>query len=319
MSEEIALEKTECELCGDNQSTVAARGKDYEYWTSEQEFTVVECLRCGHLYLDPRPSIEAINRIYPSHYYTLEGRHTAHSSWLIASMKKRVLRGRTAAFRDKLEKKQAAVFDVGCGDCSFLLNVKEEHPHVKAAGVDLAFTDGIRKQCTARDIRLIEGNVEETNLPEETFDIVTLNQVIEHVWKPREVLVKLHRSLTAGGLISIQTVNTDGYDRKLFKDGLWGAYYFPRHLNFFSFETLGRLLKETGFEVVMRKSLLAPIVWAFSLHAFTGRTREKAARFPSTFFTDRSPLCLAMFSLVDALAMALGLATSNQLIIAEKK
>ena len=58
----------------------------------------------------------------------------------------------------------------------------------------------------------------------------------------------------------------------------------------------------------MQKNLVAPIVWIFSFHAAFG----------FKFFTDRNPLCLAFFSLIDFMAISLGLKSSNQKSIAVK-
>ena len=89
-------------------------------------------------------------------------------------------------------------------------------------------------------------------------------------------------------------------------------------MNLFSFDSLERLLQQIGFEVVVQRSLVAPIVWTFSLRGYFGRTKQRRYGWPARFFSDRNLFCLAAFSLLDALAIAAGFTTSNQKTIARK-
>jgi len=75
------------------------------------------------------------------------------------------------------------------------------------------------------------------------------------------------KALVPGGYLSIETINIDGYDRRFFKDGCWGGYFFPRHMNLFNFTSLKRLMKNHELIVEKQFSLLAPINWVFSCHA----------------------------------------------------
>ena len=81
------------------------------------------------------------------------------------------------------------------------------------------------------------------------------------------ILGKLATTLKPGGIIAIETPDTDGYDRYFFSRGTWGGYYVPRHLNLYNFERLARLLTRSGLEIVRQKSLPAPIIWCYSLQA----------------------------------------------------
>jgi SAM-dependent methyltransferase len=166
---------------------------------------------------------------------------------------------------------------------------------------------------------LIEAPLESASLPEAEFDLVIMNQLIEHLWNPVAAMTKISSALRNNGHVSIETVNLNGYDRKLFKDGYWGGYYFPRHLNLFTPESLDRLLSKSGLDVVNSYSLVAPIVWAFSMHAvLSARPDSLFARLAMRFFTDKNPFCLALFTFLDLTAIICGVATSNQKMIAKK-
>ena len=60
-----------CAVCGavDQHREPFAIGYDYELLTCSNRWTFVECGDCGHVWLDPRPSVDALEVIYPSTYY----------------------------------------------------------------------------------------------------------------------------------------------------------------------------------------------------------------------------------------------------------
>lgn len=313
----IICEEVDCALCGSNLSTPIAYGYDYEYWTSEQMFSFVKCDVCGHIYLNPRPLADSFSLIYPPNFYTLEGRHSAKSSILINFLKKVIIRKRLSYFWNMFNSR-IKILEIGCGDCSLLMDLKDTFPWTELTGVDFTFTEEIRRKCSGKRIQLIESSIEDASLRANEYNIVIMNQLIEHLWKPAEVLHKIKDSLVSGGFVSIETVNVEGYDRRSFSNGFWGGYYFPRHFNLFSFESLKNLLEKTGFRVIKQYSLSASIIWTFSFHAYLCPSESHKGTFADRFFSDRNPLSLAIFTIVDMIALLFGVKTSNQKTIAQK-
>ncbi|MCD4779944.1 MAG: class I SAM-dependent methyltransferase [Candidatus Omnitrophica bacterium] len=317
MVDHIPVEQVQCIFCRDNDFSIIAEGFDYEYWSSQQKFSWGECQTCGHFYLNPRPTPASWADLYTSNYYTLSGKHTARSSRIVATLKKHVIRRRLKKFISMVPA-DAHVLEIGCGDGSLLTDLKDIRPQMTLTGIDLAFSDITKQQCSDRKINLIEGGIETIDLPQNTYNFVIMNQLIEHLWNPQKALTNIFQAMKKDGLISIETVNMDGYDRKIVTDGKWGGYYIPRHLNLFTFKSLRRLLEECGYTVQHQYSLLAPIIWTFSLHAVLCPTFREKKSLADKFFSDRNPVCLALFTLVDILASLCGQTTSNQKIIAKK-
>lgn len=311
----ISCESTGCILCGSHTHRPFASGYDYQYWTSRQKFFFMQCTDCHHVYLNPRPRLEDAGMIYPPDYYTLTDRHTEKKSYLIAQMKKKVVRRRLAFLKDRL-KESINILEIGCGDGSLLVDLKTNFPEASVMGIDLAISEQTRQRCRAHGILLLQGSVEKTQLPSAHYDLVIMNQVIEHLWSPVEALANIHQALRPGGVLSIETVNISGCERKWFPQGMWGGYYFPRHLNLFSFESLRRLLEQSQFSVVKQYSLLGVVCWAFSFRAFFCRTPESGQNTLAWVFSDKNPMCLALFTVVDLFRIFLGLTTSNQKVFA---
>jgi ubiquinone/menaquinone biosynthesis C-methylase UbiE len=302
-------------LCGANKYQQEACGKDYRYGCSNDYFHMVKCAACGHLYLNPRPKAVSTDIIYPRHYSTLS-RHYSKAKFGIAKIKSAVILNRLNFLKNILEV-SSRVLDLGCGDGQLLMDLHKKYPNLELWGLDMNFNEATYKTLRENNVNVIVGRLEEVELSDNYFDLVVMNQLIEHLWQPKEALTKIFRALKPKGLVSIETVNPDGYDRNLFKKNFWGGYYMPRHLNLFSRQHLKRFLENTGFKVERHADLCAPVVWAFSLQAWI---KEAANGFGwlAGFFSDINPVALAVFSMIDTVAKLLGKNTSNQKIILSK-
>ena len=61
------MEYVNCNLCGLDDTQVLFRKKD-KFSISQDEFHVVECRRCGLLYVNPRPARQEMGKFYPETY-----------------------------------------------------------------------------------------------------------------------------------------------------------------------------------------------------------------------------------------------------------
>src|SRR5215813_9221952 len=91
--QQIEVEPTVCTVCRSDRAAPEAHGQDYLHRTSDQTYQFCRCLDCGHLYLNPRPAISEIGRIYPPQYGTFTKRFGRAGSWF-ARIKDKVLLGR---------------------------------------------------------------------------------------------------------------------------------------------------------------------------------------------------------------------------------
>jgi len=63
----MGLESINCDLCGSNNNALLLQARDYRYGHTEM-FNIVKCKECGLIYLNPRPSVEALNKLYEEDY-----------------------------------------------------------------------------------------------------------------------------------------------------------------------------------------------------------------------------------------------------------
>lgn len=97
-------------------------------------------------------------------------------------------------------------------------------------------------------LNIVTDTLRPDSFPPESFDVITAFQVFEHLPFPGQDLRHLHAMLRPGGLMLIEVPNIDTWSVRLLRAR--HRHFVPDHLNFFSAETLGRLLTATGFVVV---------------------------------------------------------------------
>jgi ubiquinone/menaquinone biosynthesis C-methylase UbiE len=135
------------------------------------------------------------------------------------------------------KKKGARYLDVGCGGGNFLKFVKEQG--MVPFGVDF-FIHAENKELNIRKVHLLDAG-----FPEDYFDFITLNNVLEHVENPMEILSECKRIAKKGGKIIINVPNTSSLQYLLFSSA-WVSLDPPRHLFTFSKKTLKRYAKKVG-------------------------------------------------------------------------
>ncbi len=141
-------------------------------------------------------------------------------------------------------RKKGKLLDVGCG-----------------AGSDLrAFNKigweavGVETNQTACDhartmgLEVIYGTIFDANFPDNSFDIVRLRHVLEHLDNPRKVLTEIKRILKPGGQVIITTPNIRSFNFTLFQQ-CWYHLDVPRHLYLFDDNTLKQLASKIGFKI----------------------------------------------------------------------
>jgi SAM-dependent methyltransferase len=158
--------------------------------------------------------------------------------------------------------------------------------------------------------------VETADLRPDFYDLIVLQQVIEHVHEPRAVVARLRDALRPGGRLVLETPNLGSWDHALFRRGYWEGYHPPRHFNLWTPDGMRRMLNEAGFSRVTFSRRIKPVHWTLSLQNWAIATRKPAALIG--FFDLRNPLLLALFGAVDVVQLALFSKASDIQYVATK-
>jgi SAM-dependent methyltransferase len=285
-----------------------ASGYDFEYRTCANEFEIRRAGDCDLLYVFPQPAPEALDTIYPPEYrpfqfHALRG----PARWgrdFVQGGKARAILALAAG---------APILDVGAGSGALLRQIARVKGDTAGLWAN-DFSERILEPLAREGFRIIAGPVESLDLPER-FQVICMNQVIEHLANPVGAVTRLAALLSPGGHLFIETPSIDGADSRLFRDRYWGGYHIPRHFWLFSEASLRQLLTGGGLRVTEVRYLCSPSFWIQSCHhALLDRGWLRTAR----WFSERNPLLLAAFTALDLLTIALGRPTSNIRVIAHK-
>jgi len=240
---EIEYELVACDSCENKNFKILFEGNDYRSF-SANTLTVVQCLQCGLVFLNPRPKNMA--DYYRNNCYKKELRKDFFS-WLSIDRVKIISQ----------HKKVGRILDIGCGNGSFLLNMRKNGWEVYGNEICHNACDFVRDELSLTNV--YSGHLLSIDLPEKYFDVITLSHVLEHLEKPRENLIKINRLLKDDGILIIECPDFSSIHRYIFKDK-WQALELPQHLYQFTVKTLKRTLNLSGFEVYKKDFIIDPRV-----------------------------------------------------------
>lgn len=239
-----AMEEVGCAVCGSREAIPLYRGKDRLHGIGG-DFTLVRCPSCRLIYLNPRPTQEGIRRYYPREYEPFQ--EEASSPLVRWDHRYGLEKLRKAITRWK---QGDSILDIGCATGFFLQTMVEAG--WKAYGVE---RDEDAAQWARRTgSHILVGGIEEVSFPENSFDVVTMWNVLEHLHQPLAAVDKIHRLLKKEGLLVIAVPNPSSLDALVF-GSLWVGLDVPRHLYVFPIDFLARVLAQKGFRLLETRCL----------------------------------------------------------------
>lgn len=237
----------------------------------EKPDKIVRCMSCGFVYaVSKQPVSELI-----SDYERMEDAEYAAEE-----------RGRRRQAQIILRflhqfKSGGRMLDVGCGPAFFLSEAKAQGWRVE--GVDLSAW--ARETATKRfGIEVFKGTLEEAKYPDKTFDVVVMNDLIEHLEDPKACLREVRRILKNDGVLYLSTPDIDSALARLLRARWWGINKY--HLSYFSKKTLEKMLHETGFKSVRYGSYPRVFSWKYwlkRLEAYPAAVRSVPGWFARAF------------------------------------
>ncbi|MDA2916157.1 class I SAM-dependent methyltransferase [Nitrospinae bacterium AH_259_B05_G02_I21] len=232
-------------------------------------FSHYRCDTCGLRFVWPLPEPEIIRSVYGEGYrpdphkpdYQAEGRAYAQTS------RENLLIDLPNGFATS----GLRLLDVGCGFGFFLEAVRQDFRHV--CGVEISEPQRVLALETL-GLKVPKGDATSIPFGDESVDVVTILDVLEHLPNPRAGLQEAKRVLTPGGLLVIATPNPESMTARILGQR-WIYYTPPEHLHLFPPRSLVSFVEKEGFEVlrVRTESLLLHHL----LEAWRGPKTERAA------------------------------------------
>lgn len=223
---------TACAVCGEGAVRPVFRFEGTAW-------RVVQCASCATGRLDPLPAAEEIAAFYPVEYYGTTGRKfKRYVEWAV-----RFVAIRRVRFLARRVPRGGRVLDVGCGRGTLLSELAERGFEVHGTEVSRAAVEGADPRAEIR----IASNLAEAAYSENSFDLVILWHVLEHLPDPRETLREIQRILRPGGEVVVAVPNFSSRQAR-WAGPAWFHLDPPRHLYHFPLAALRTLLTDCGFE-----------------------------------------------------------------------
>lgn len=232
---------------------------------------VFRCAACDFRFTSPRPARATLEQFYDHRHYTLLNPDIVTERLALGrqSMAHRLDRARGLTGRPLRR-----MLEVGSGPGFYVHGAAALG--LDAHGIDL--DPGAVEFGRSLGLQLSQAAIEDTGYPAESFDLILLAQIIEHVPDPHDFLSRVFRLLAPGGLVIVETPNAaspEHIHRRLFADAYgalatdnpdlgalrrgwlaatrpWGYLDPPRHINGFTPESLRRVLERAGFVAGLR-------------------------------------------------------------------
>jgi 2-polyprenyl-3-methyl-5-hydroxy-6-metoxy-1,4-benzoquinol methylase len=222
-------------------------------------FSVARCVACYLIFLDPQPSTEELERQYQG-YHTGNGScSVGEGQWFLASSGERQLFEEILRIAQRL-RPGGRLLDVGCSYGTLVESAVN-------IGYDAYGIEPFDEPFTyARDRlghRIRQGTLEDVCASAETWDIVTLANVLEHLPSPLGAVRGIHRVLRPGGLLFVVIPNVLPFLGLMRLAGRraggrltsrLAVFDTPFHLYFFTPKTLRDLCLRSGFSVVLERN-----------------------------------------------------------------
>ena len=161
-----------------------------------------------------------------------------------------------------------SILDVGSGTGDFLKEMRSNGWQVTGLEPDKTARSIARKK---NDLELGEEKVL-FNLPLNSFDVVSLWHVLEHVHDLHRYLGQIKSLLKDRGIILIAVPNYTSKDAMTFKE-YWAAYDVPRHLYHFSPLSMRILMDKYGLRIKKTKAM-----WYDSIYISLLSSRYKTGK-----------------------------------------
>ena len=211
-----------------------------DYFLTQEPFDIMVCEDCGLLYTTPKPSDEKLGDYYKSdEYYSHQENKKGFIPRVYEAVKSVNLKHKIAIATQG--KESGKLLDIGCGVGDFL-HFAEQNGWQCTGAEPSEDASSIAKKRIKAEI-MFPKDLEK--LPDESFDVITMWHVLEHVSDLQWQVNQLNRLLKKGGRLVVALPNFKSYDAQFYQDK-WAAYDVPRHLNHFCKDSIGNLFKING-------------------------------------------------------------------------
>ncbi len=226
-----------------------------------KDYRVVKCADCGFYYIYPLIDFSSSEwqMLYSKDYFPqLTGWHYY--------VRKRNRISRLKSLEHFSKNSIRTFLDLGCGTGEML--VESNAKGWNTFGVDI--TDHRISAAKEQSIKFFSGTIFESNYPDNFFDCIYMDSVLEHVTDPIRYLNELNRILKKDGIAYIGVPNEDSFFNAVKKNiylltgrknnsSRLQPFVTPYHIGGFTYSSLNLASKKTNFKVLKLRNFASKL------------------------------------------------------------
>jgi len=261
-----------CELLHRAKKTISTN-REGEFSPVAHDFgiysDILKCLECGHIFADSNPKENIVEKYEmaedPGSYFKLwEYRETNCDR----AIKK--------ALRFCPDKRPLRVLDIGAGGGIVVRHLQKLGHQVIGVEPSRAL---VKMAMEKMGVSLYSGTLEQFLKNGDSFDLVCMLEVIEHLQSPEKEIERIGTLLKPGGILLITTPNIKSFSAKLLGTKWWS--FRRMHLHYFSPNTLKELARKFCFHMVYKGIFMK----TFPLSYYLQNLGLPCSRIPQINFT----------------------------------
>lgn len=209
---------------------------------------------CGFQFMNPQYTDD-----YLKEYYSQYGDFTDDG---LNKWAEPLLYGHDFYFQliEKFIQPPGRMLDIGSGTGFLLQAAQKRNWSTEGYDVDPQLTERVSQKL---GIKIFSGDFFKAGIPDSSYDLITMHQVLEHVKQPVDYLKKIKQLLKPQGyfFIAVPNIASSSNRWKFFLESLGlrkkrrGVYYDSNHhLSYFNPKVLRSALESHGFEVLFTRN-----------------------------------------------------------------
>ena len=236
------LIKRECPLCNSDDTSLLF---------NKLGFNHVRCRNCDLVYVNPILKEEKLHNFYLD--------EESYNNVLTNKLQIELDNKRFNYHLDVIEQYMdigtpRRILDVGAGPGTFVEVAKERCWEPTA----VEFNSFCVNKIKSLGIECIDEPLENVDLPENSFDCITLWAVFEHLQNPHNMLKIINKLLRPGGILAILVPNINSLAARIMHERC-ATFSGDTHINFFNDQTLTKIQEMNGFKVLESETVFSEV------------------------------------------------------------
>ncbi len=239
----------------------------------EGKFFLSKCNNCGLVFQNPRVKEKFIDRFYTKDlgyyhpplpkkklYFVSQFKKIIYKSSLInhfdySNLGKRNFLRRilTIPFKRKIKidllpnfMENGKLLEIGCSYGGRLAELKKIGWDVMGVEMNKKSVEYAQKE---RGLSVQNKKIEELSFKKNSFDVIIMSMVLEHLYNPFKILKEITGWLKPGGQLLFSIPYFEGFEFSVFKEYSYGLH-LPHHITFFNKRILREYLSKLGYREI---------------------------------------------------------------------